>query len=272
MRWQSIALPDGAAVRTCFVQQGRQGCASEYAIVLLHGFDSSLLEFRAILPRLAQHCCVWAIDLLGFGFSARQPQMQVNPIRIRQHLFQFCQQIEQPIILVGASMGGAVAIDFALHHPERVEAIGLIDSVGFSGSVAGEWLPPMLDRPATGWLRLRKRAALEAAVLSGNIILADAIACALLHQELPYWADAIASFTRSGGYGYLAQQISQVAHPTLILWGTNDDVLGTADAKKFEQAIDRSQLQWLPCGHLPHLEQPEAVIYKILTLFAIAKR
>ncbi|NEQ22559.1 MAG: alpha/beta hydrolase, partial [Microcoleus sp. SIO2G3] len=244
MRWQSIALSDGDVVRTCFVQQGKGDCA----FVLLHGFDSSLLEFRAIVPRLACTQAVWAIDLLGFGFTARQPQMIVNPTRIRQHLDQVCQQIDQPIVLIGASMGGAVAIDFALHHPDRIAAIVLIDSVGFSGSFAGAWLPPLLDRPATGWLRLRKQAALTSAILAGNSVLVDAIACSMLHQDLPNWADAIASFTRSGGYGYLAPLIAKVQQPTLIVWGTQDDVLGIADAVRFEQAIEHSRLCWLPCG------------------------
>jgi pimeloyl-ACP methyl ester carboxylesterase len=140
MRYEAILLPDRTVVETSYVQQG----AGEPSIVLLHGFDSSLLEFRAIVPLLAQQHSVWAIDLLGFGFSKRQPQMAVNPTRIRQHLYQVWQQINQPIVLVGASMGGAVAIDFALHHPTCVEAVVLIDSVGFSGSFSGQWLPPAI--------------------------------------------------------------------------------------------------------------------------------
>jgi len=268
MRYEAILLSDRTVVETSYVQQG----AGEPSIVLLHGFDSSLLEFRAIVPLLAQQHSVWAIDLLGFGFSKRQPQMAVNPTRIRQHLYQVWQQINQPIVLVGASMGGAVAIDFALHHPTCVEAVVLIDSVGFSGSFSGQWLPPALDELATGWLRWRKQAALTAATLSSNLLLIDAIACSLLHQDLPYWGDAIASFTRSGGYTHLSNRIAQLQHPTLILWGTTDDVLGTADAFRFEQAIAHSQLHWLPCGHVPHLELPQATVHSILTFLATIKR
>ncbi|WP_242541856.1 alpha/beta fold hydrolase [Leptolyngbya sp. Cla-17] len=53
-----------------------------------------------------------------------------------------------------------------------------------------------------------------------------------------WWKEAIASFTRSGGYSDLSDRIAQVTHPTLILWGKADDVLGTADATR---CSERSQ-------------------------------
>ena len=72
--------------------------------------------------------------------------------------------------------------------------------------------------------------------------LLDAIRCSLLHQEMPGWKAAIASFTQSRGYANLGDRIAQVNHPTLILWREANDVLGTDDATKFEQAIPGSQL------------------------------
>jgi len=60
--------------------------------------------------------------------------------------------------------------------------------------------------------------------------------------------EAIASFTRSGGYSDLSDRIAQVTHPTLILWGKADDVLGTADATRWQRAIADSQLIWRGSG------------------------
>jgi pimeloyl-ACP methyl ester carboxylesterase len=239
-------------------------------VLLLHGFDSSLLEFRRLLPRLAKHQNTWAIDLLGSGFTQFVPTTAVNPQSIRQHLLSVVETwIRQPVVLVGASLGGAVAIDFALHHPHWVRSLVLIDSVGFSGSFpVGPFLPnPLIDLGAD-WLYFRKRAALTAASWLPMIhpTLMDALRCSLLHQEMPGWKEAIASFTRSGGYANLSDRITEVSHPTLILWGQADNVLGTADATKFEQAISKSRLVWIgEADHVPHFDQPQVVADHLLS-------
>ncbi|HEY9747703.1 MAG TPA: alpha/beta hydrolase [Allocoleopsis sp.] len=212
-------------------------------ILLLHGFDSSLLEFRRLLPFLSGGSDVWAIDLFGSGFTEHPAAISVNPESIRQHLLSIVETwIGEPIVLAGASLGGAVAIDFALHHPNWVRSLALIDSVGSSGSFPiGQFLPQGLIDLGANWLYFRKRAALAAASVLPmvNPTLIDALRCSLLHQEMPGWKEAIASFTRSGGYSDLSDRIAQVTHPTLILWGKADDV--------------------------PHFDQPQVVANHLLS-------
>jgi pimeloyl-ACP methyl ester carboxylesterase len=245
-------------------------CSNAAPILLLHGFDSSLLEFRRLLPLLANSHETWALDLFGSGFTQYVPTLAVNPQTIRQHLLSVVKTwIGQPVILVGASLGGAVAIDFALNYPNWVQSLVLIDSVGFSGSFpVGQFLPHPLIELGANWLHFRKQAALAAALAFPIIdsTLIDALRCSLLHHEMPGWKAAIASFTQSGGYANLGDRIAQVNHPTLILWGEGDDVLGTDDATKFEQAISGSQLIWIrEAGHVPHFDQPQAVAAHLLT-------
>lgn len=247
-------------------------------ILLLHGFDSSLLEFRRLLPLLAHRHETWAIDLLGSGFTEYTATLAVNPQTIRQHLLSVVKAwIGRPVILVGASLGGAVAIDFALHYPSWVRSLVLMDSVGFSGSFpVGQFLPSSLIELGANWLYFRKHAALAAASVLPilDVSLLDTLRCSLLHHEMPGWKDAIASFTQSGGYANLSEHacvsqrhhIAQVTHPTLILWGKADDVLGTADATRFEQAIAGSRLVWVEgAGHVPHFDQPQVVADHLLS-------
>ena len=105
-------------VLTTYVRQGSGGTP----IVLLHGFDSSVFEFRRLLPLLADKKETWAVDLLGFGFTERLAEMFFSPDAIKTHLYYFWKTlIAQPIILVGASMGGAAAIDLTLAYPEIVQ-------------------------------------------------------------------------------------------------------------------------------------------------------
>ena len=261
------------AIATAFVCHCPDRSASQpnaAPILLLPGFDSSLLEFRRLLPLLTTQHEIWAVDLFGTGFTEYVPTLAVNPQNIRQHLLSVVETwIGQPVMLIGASLGGAVAIDFALNYPNWVLSLVLIDSVGFSGSFpVGQFLPHPLIELGANWLHFRKQAALTAALAFPMIdpILIDALRCSLLHQEKPGWKAAIASFTQSGGYANLIDRIAQVNHPTLILWGEADDVLGTDDATKFEQAISGSQLIWIrEAGHVPHFDQPQTVAARVLT-------
>lgn len=238
-------------------------------ILLLPGFDSSLLEFRRLFPLLAERHDIWAIDPWGFGFTEYIPTLPVNPQTIQQHLLSvIVTWIQQPVILVGASLGGAVAINVALHHPNWVRALVLIDSVGFSGSFPiGQFLPRPVIEFGADWLYSRKRFGLTVASILPNInpILVDAIRCSLLHQEMPGWKATIAAFTESGGYANLSDRIAQINHPTLILWGAADDVLGTEDATRFEKAIPGSQLVWIEkAHHVPHLDNPQSAANHLL--------
>lgn len=233
-------------------------------LLLIHGFDSSLLEFRRLIPFLSIHQEVWAIDLFGSGFTQHIPDLTVSPLSIRQHLLSVIETwICQPVILVGASLGGAVAIDLTLHHSNWVRSLILIDSVGFSGSFpVGQFLPQPVIEFGANWLSFRKQAAITLASTFSVFDPAtmDALRCAQIHQDMPGWKAALTSFTQSGGYFQLGDRISQVTQPTLIVWGDTDDVLGTQDATRFERAMVRSQLVWIRgAGHAPHLEQPELV-------------
>ncbi|WP_310426913.1 alpha/beta hydrolase [Chamaesiphon sp. VAR_48_metabat_135_sub] len=253
------------AIPTSYICQGTGGIP----IVFLHGFDSSLLEFRRIIPIISQHTEVWAIDLLGFGFTERLPDCPFSADSIRTHLQAFWQtKIQQPIILVGVSMGGAAAIEFTLNYPEAVHKLVLIDSAGFTQPPAmGKFLIQPLGNLATKFLSSQKvrRSVSEKAYFDRSFVTADAQLCAALHLEMPNWSEALIAFTRSGGYGYLLDRLSEIQQQTLIIWGKHDRILGIEAAQKFKQNLPNSQLQWIDnCGHVPHLEMAQITAQSIL--------
>jgi pimeloyl-ACP methyl ester carboxylesterase len=255
---QLISTPLGERpIATTYVEAG-QGLP----LLLLHGFDSSLLEFRRLVPTLAPLAETWAVDLLGFGFSDRMVYANPSPGSIKLHLHSFWQQlIARPVVLVGASMGGAAAIDFALTYPEAIAGLVLLDSAGFAvGPSLEKMMFPPLDSLATaflgnGWVR---RQISRQAYRDKTLVTADAELCACLHLQCPGWKEALIAFTKSGGYNFLGDKIAQIACPTLVIWGEQDAILGTEDAAKFQQAIPGCQLVWISdCGHVPHLEKPQ---------------
>jgi pimeloyl-ACP methyl ester carboxylesterase len=254
-----------APIATAFVQQGNGGSP----IVLLHGFDSSVLEFRRLLPLLSTQTKTWLVDLLGFGFTDRPSDTAFDPLAIKTHLYYTWKTlINQPVVLVGASMGGAAAIDFSLTYPDAVKQLVLIGSAGFAkGPALSRFLFPPLGYLATQFLRspkVRRSVSLQA-YLDPSFVSVDAELCAALHLQLPRWHNALIAFTKSGGYNFLSDRIPQIQQPTLILWGESDRILGTADAERFRTAISHSQLIWIPqSGHVPHLEQPQITAQHIL--------
>jgi pimeloyl-ACP methyl ester carboxylesterase len=285
-----IAVPLGldpevlTAITTTFVcqkpnqqpnQESNLGLNQPQPLVLLHGFDSSVFEFRRLLPLLAQHHPTWAIDLLGFGFTDRIAGIPVSPEAIKTHLYYSWKTlIGQPMVLVGASMGGAAAIDFALSYPEAVERLVLIDSAGFTaGPALGKYLLPPLGYLATAFLRrphVRQQVSLKA-YHDPSYASPDALACAALHLEQTGWSQSLIAFTRSGGYGSFQARLAQLQPQTLILWGRQDRILGIADAPRFEQAIPQSQLVWIAdAGHVPHLEKPQETSRVILDFLSIS--
>jgi len=248
---------DAIPINTSYIDQG-QGVP----LLFLHGFDSSLLEFRRLLPLLSQDFRAIAVDLLGFGFSERHPQFPPTPANLKIHLDQFWQTvIQQPMILVGVSMGGAAALDFCLSFPDRVEKLILIDSAGLSSQpFASRLMFPPVDRWLTQFLaspKVRQNIS-QTAYYDKRFASADAQTCAGLHLQCPGWRDGLIAFTKSGGYGSFRGQLAQLTLPSLVIWGKQDKILGTKAAAQFAQLLPNNQLVWIDqCGHVPHLEQAE---------------
>ncbi|KAK7848955.1 protein abhd8, partial [Quercus suber] len=168
-------------------------------VVLLHGFDSSCLEWRYPYPLLEEAGLeTWAVDILGWGFSDLERLPPCNVKSKREHFYQLWKShIKRPMILVGPSLGAAVAIDFVANHPKAVEKLVLIDA-----SVYAE---------GTGNLATLPKIAAYAGV-------------GRLHCLYPWWEDATVDFMISGGYNVSAQ-IQQVKQKTCIIWGEDDQII-----------------------------------------------
>ena len=94
MRRCRIDVPSIGATDTAFTEHGSR-CPDRPPIVLLHGFDGSLLEFRRLIPELeAAHIHTFAVDLAGWGFTCSkffdaQPDLQLGPQQKSDHLYEF---------------------------------------------------------------------------------------------------------------------------------------------------------------------------------------
>ena len=104
-------------------------------ILLLHGFDSSFLEFRRIYQSLKRNFQVIIPDLLGFGFSPRCAVNEYNPSKIISYLVDLLKtlKIKENLKIIGASMGGSTALKLAFEIPNSVDKIILLSPAGLFG-------------------------------------------------------------------------------------------------------------------------------------------
>ena len=114
-------------------------------LLLLHGFDSSFFEFRRIAPLLENHYQLVIPDLFGFGFTPRPSGIHYGPDLVLKHLTALLNRLNPPsrIGLIGASMGGSVAMELARLHSSKISSLLLLAPAGLDGRQMS--LPPFLD-------------------------------------------------------------------------------------------------------------------------------
>lgn len=275
----TVRVPGRAvAIETsCVRDEGPDG-SSAPPFVLLHGFDSSCLEYRRLLPKLATRAETWAIDLLGWGFTDAGDGGvgDYSPEAKRAHLYAFWKEnVKRPMVLCGASLGGAAAIDFATNHPEAVEKLVLIDAQGFiEGLGPMGALPRPIAKVGVNVLRtvpLRSAANQLAYYDKATYATDDALRVGRLHTFAPQWCDATLSFMKSGGFK-VRNSIPKVPVETLVVWGREDNILEPSYADKFMSELPNARMVWVEnCGHVAHLEQPDFLCETLFDFVGSAK-
>jgi pimeloyl-ACP methyl ester carboxylesterase len=190
-------------------------------IVLLHGFDSSCLEFRRLAPLLNDQRDVYAVDILGWGFNEMRDVKDVSPTAKMEHLRCFIKQIVGgKCIVIGASLGGALAITLAAESPELVEKVVLIDAQGFIDGKGPSDIPDGLARFGVNILKswpLRMYAN-TIAYSDGKYATWDAMLVGRLHCLVNSWEVSSVKFLKSGGF-VMSSLVSKVKQPALVIWG-----------------------------------------------------
>ncbi|CAN4122075.1 unnamed protein product [Withania somnifera] len=234
-------------------------------VVLLHGFDSTCLEWRYTLPLLEDAGLeTWAVDILGWGFSdlGRRPSCDVASKR--DHFYQlWSTYIKRPMVLVGPSLGAAFAIDFSVNYPEAVDRLVLIDASVYAEGTGNLAKFPKSVAYAGVYLLKSIPLRLYAASLTFNGLplstCIDWTNIGRLHCLLPWWEDATVDFMISGGYNVI-DQIKHVKNKTLIIWGEDDQLTDYKLGVRLHCEIPSATLRRISmCGHIPHVEKPDVV-------------
>ena len=227
-------------------------------VVFLHGYSESLLSFRGPFDQLAKHYRVVALDVPGFGLSDKPAEpwdLATQTARLTAFLDA---HTKGPVVLVGHSMGGAVATAVALRRPDRVVALALVAPAGFG-------LAERLDSMAPGTIGLIGWAG--ALATTGVLPVHDpewlaepARRAAYTPATDPAYRHVLEATLREFDFAGLRDSFARVRRPTLLIWGRQDPTIPFA--------IGESIAAKLPCRrfvpldatlHRPQLTDPDTV-------------
>ncbi len=244
-------------------------------IALVHGITSTSDTWRELLPLLAQRHTVVAPDLLGHGDSAKPRgdySLGAYAAGLRDLLVALG---HDRATVVGHSLGGGVAMQFAYQFPERCERLALISSGGLGREVhwllraaslpGSELVLPLIAAPkvlevgaAVGAFltRIGLRPSSDLGEIArGYASLGNSRARLAFLHTLRAVIDPIGQRVSAHDRLYLAAEV-----PTLIVWGEGDPVIPAEHGRDAHAAMPGSRLETLPqAGHFPHLEQPRTV-------------
>jgi pimeloyl-ACP methyl ester carboxylesterase len=221
---------DGRAARFTVAGSGE-------AVVLIHGLAGSRRWWSPLVPALAARRRVYALDL-------PRPSRAKPPRSWSTWLAHWLDVagLERADV-VGHSLGGIVAAEFAAAYPERVQRLGLVAPAGIpcGRGLVGRALPvagALAD--LGGWLPM----------VVGDVVRAGPVAMLRSTNFV---------LTRD-----LRAELSGVQAPTLLLWGDRDRLVPVHVADEWHRILHASRIAYVSCGHVPMLEAPEQVATEIL--------
>lgn len=229
-------------------------------LVLLHGYGEHLLTWRSVFDPLTRDYQVIAVDLPGFGGSDKPDRpytLEAMAGTIQRLLRRYT---EPPVILIGHSMGGAIAAATAVKEPGRVAALVLIAPAGIDVSLAG-----VLDSMS------HRRSALIGAweAARSSIIpmhdpdwIAESANRAKYDPALdPAFRSATARVLRDFQFEGLAALYRELRQPVQLIWGAADPVVPVQVADSLTKLLPCHQLAILDRTlHRPQVERPDTVV------------
>ena len=243
-------------------------------VILIHGVAASVFDWVDLSPQLVgAGYATYALDLLGHGRSIKPKDLsEYNVKRIFAHFETWLKSLEldAPLILVGHSLGGYLAIEYALCFPERVRALVLVDPF-----YTLDQLSPLLrfhyKRPfinlglisyAPEWL-IRLSIELTALFIrNGYITPQTKEGRAQTAKDYKHASPGIYNIlttTRD-----LTPDLAKVTLPALVAWGAHDQSLSPRFFEKMAAALPNAQAVVINAGHVPHQSHPTELNRHIL--------
>ncbi len=237
-------------------------------VLLLHGYGESLLSWQPVFDRLDAEADVVALDLPGFGLSSKPAGGYATDSLAATVLRAMDAMGIGRAVLVGHSLGGAVAAAATLAAPSRVRGLVLVDPA----VVDAPWLRGAAAASETTRRTVRRGVA-EYEVLRihfegvhDSAWLAESDSdMAYLPSGDPAYRVALQAVLREFDFAYLTpDRAARLRLPILLLWGAYDPTVSLEQGRALARALPTSELQVIGRSwHRPHIERPLEVAERI---------
>ena len=264
---------EGLKVHCKIIGQGQP------TMVLLHGFGASTFSWREVTSPLSKWGTVVAFDRPAFGLTERPLRADWGELNPYTSAFQVDLTVAlvdvlgaEQVILIGNSAGGTISMLTALEHPDRVQALVLVDAAVYVDGGSSALLRPLLRTPQmrhVGPLIARRirtwgldfvrsawhdPAQITAAVWEGY----------QKPLQAENWDRALWELTIAERPNGLSDRLDELTLPILVLTGDDDRIVPTEQSVRLAGELPNAELVVIPdCGHVPHEECPGAFLQAV---------
>lgn len=223
--------------------------------LLLHGLGGSASSMAVLVPELVELCSrVVLVEMPGHG---RTPLPKEGPLSVQQYAEIAAAALEElaahhgPAVVVGNSLGGALALGLAAERPERVAAVVGLNPAG--AAIDFEKMPKPFDDASAG------------AFVMADLLFhrAPLLFWLVARDYARMWGGPVVQRVLRDGRSGLSERelggarLSSIRAPVLILWGENDRLLPSSSIAYFRGHLGERAVELIPaCGHVPQLERP----------------
>ncbi len=252
-------------------------------VVLIHGLAASLHDWDALIPLLVTTgYSAHALDLLGHGESAKPPDPAYEMAWLVDHFVGWLDglKLSEPPVLIGHSLGGYVALEYARRFPERVRGLVLVDPF-----YANSQLPALLRLAyahptlssffighAPGWL-IRLSIDIMSMMIGhaggGLHALPEAVRA---QSAQDYLRTAPATYAILKAELNLTPYLPSISVPTLVLWGERDRTLTPASFEKLVRQLPNATGKSRDTGHVLHQAESEWFNQQVLSFLGTLAR
>ncbi len=259
-------------------------------LLLIHGFGASIGHWKKNIPVLASAGYkVFALDLLGFGGSDKAPVDYTLELWQAQIKDFWAEQINEPTIFIGNSIGALLALMLVTNHPEIAAGGVLINCAGGLNHRPGDLNPilglvmagfaKVVSSPITGkfiFNNIRRKSQIRRSlyqVYCDRNAVTDELVDMLYQPSCDPGAQKVFASVLTAPAGKTpGELLENLSLPLLVTWGDKDPWTPVAGAKIYQDLANSNpdvQFQIIPnAGHCPHDENPEVVNAQILNWLA----
>jgi pyruvate dehydrogenase E2 component (dihydrolipoamide acetyltransferase) len=231
-------------------------------VVFIHGFGGDLYSWQFNQEALAESRVTYALDLPGHGGSSKDlGGGDVGALAAAVLDFMDAKEIAKAH-LVGHSLGGAIALDLALNHPERVASATLLNSAALGPEINMAYID--------GFMQAKRRKQLQPVL---EMLVADPamVSREMIEEVLKYKRlDGVeAALNRIAGDAFaggrqaleLTGRLAELTVPVQVIWGRKDQILPVGHAEGLPAGVQVTVLD--DAGHMPHMEKAAEINQKL---------